>query len=83
MNVKLVVESILTTIPVAASTNSDSLTVMVAESDVIDIALELDNTQRYSLLSVGKGCVTVVYDAAVAPFIFAQLLPLSTDFCHW
>ena len=83
LNVKLVVGSSLTVIPVDASTNSDSFTVIVAEFDVTDIALALDNTQRYSLFNVGNGCVTVVYDADVAPFIFAQFPPLSVDFCHW
>ena len=82
MNVRLVVESILTLIERGASTNSDSFTVIAAASDVTDIALLLDNTQRYSLLSVGNGCTTVVYDADVAPFMTAQLLPLSVDFCH-
>ena len=82
MNVKLVVGSSLTLREAAASTNSDSLTVMVAESDVTDIALELDNTQRYSLLTVGNGCVTVVYEDWLETFIAYQLLPLSVDNCH-
>ena len=65
-------------------TNSDSLTVSVAASDVIVVALGFVNTQRNcSGGVVGKTVAGVVYDAEFAPFIFAQLAPELVDFCHW